>query len=134
MKSAKQQMLLKYLFSAQRDLWNSDFPSNSGPCDNAQELGTFHVSLMRGTHKFIIIKYPYLLILLNILIQGCDTCQAALFPLPHWGSFGIQGATGNILRGIPRMHLSGQECQKSLLKSQWILQFWKSPKELNLGY
>lgn len=78
--SAKQQVLLK---SAQTDPWSSDFPSNSGPCDSAHELGTFHLCPMRGAQSFIIIKYPYLLILLNILIEGCDTCQAALSPLPH---------------------------------------------------
>lgn len=82
--SAKQQTLHK---CAQRDPWNSDFPSNSGPCDNGHELGTFHLSLTRGTHYFIIMKYPYLWILLNILIKGCDSCQAAPSPLPHCGSF-----------------------------------------------
>lgn len=37
-------------------------------------------------HDFIVNKYPYLLTLLNILIKGWDTCQAALCPLPHWKS------------------------------------------------
>lgn len=51
--------------------------------------------------------------------------------------FGIQDVTGNILRGIPRMKLAGQECQGTvsyLLKTQWILQLCKSLKELHLGY
>lgn len=136
--SAKEQILHK---STQTDPWNSDFPSNSGPCDNAHELGTFHFHLMRGTHHFIIIiKYPCLLILLNILIKGSDTCQSALFPVPHWvGQFlGFKMSQEDPRRNSKDEHgMSGQEWQRTvsyLLKTQWILQFCKSLRELNLGY
>lgn len=83
-------------------------------------------------HNFIIIKYPY---------QRMGHLPSCSFPSPPLkvtvAAFGIQDVTGSILRGIPRMNLPGERCQRTvayLLKSQWILQVSKSLKELHLGF
>lgn len=62
-------------------------------------------------------------LLLNILIKGWDTCQAALFPLPHWKSL-WQLLGFKMSQGASSEEFQGWTCQGRDVRGQ-LHTYWK---------